>query len=300
MNNRVGKGPPPTQTATPTQQQRVASKPAEGTSLVVQMASEWGLEAGKLLSTLRDTAFRMRANEPAATDAEMFALLSVARHYNLNPFLKEIYAFRNKGGGISPIVGYDGWVRLVERQTDYEGEEWKHGFDETPGPDGEPLGFFYECLMYRRGRRFPISRRQYFRENVRDTEPWRGMPTRMLMIRAYIQSARAAFGFGGIYDDDEGEKIAMGDGMEVHSRPQARIPNRSDMSRIAERAIDVPQATQPDPKATEDQLGVLREKLAKTGVPDDAVLKQFGVAAFEELTFNQAATAIDYVDEVAP
>jgi phage recombination protein Bet len=213
---------PPAQTA-PAQNAIVAANP----KLMTAFAAQYGIDANKMVGILRATAFK--ANPPA-TDEEIASLVVVAKIYHLNPFLKEIYAFRGQLG-IVPIVGVDGWIRIVESQPMYIGEEMKSGFDETIGPNGKPLGFYYECFMHRSDRKFPTSRRQYYEENYRKTNNWDTMPTRMLQHRAYIQSARATFGLGGIYDEDEGQRIAdmtdvtpRKEGMKPATRPPRELP----------------------------------------------------------------------------
>jgi len=44
-------------------------------------------------------------------------------------------------------------------------------------------------------------------ECKRNTQPWQSHPRRMLRHKAMIQCARLAFGFAGIYDQDEAERI---------------------------------------------------------------------------------------------
>lgn len=53
-------------------------------------------------------AFKSNAN-----DDQLTALLIVANQYSLNPWTKEIYAFPDKNNGIVPIVGIDGWSRIL-------------------------------------------------------------------------------------------------------------------------------------------------------------------------------------------
>ncbi|WP_414650481.1 recombinase RecT, partial [Escherichia coli] len=48
-----------------------------------------------------------------ASDAQFIALLIVANQYGLNPWTKEIYAFPDKQNGIVPVVGVDGWSRII-------------------------------------------------------------------------------------------------------------------------------------------------------------------------------------------
>jgi len=63
------------------------------------------------------------------------------------------------------------------------------------------------CTMYRKDRTHPVVVTEYYAECVRATDPWK-MKHRMLRHKALIQAARYAFGFSGIYDEDEGQKIA--------------------------------------------------------------------------------------------
>src|SRR5712671_2244197 len=85
--------------------------------LVEIFADRYNIEPQKMLGILANTCFSVKRGDPPVTNEEMAALLVVANEYHLNPFTREIYAFRNKAGGITPIVGIDGWVRIVERQT---------------------------------------------------------------------------------------------------------------------------------------------------------------------------------------
>ena len=58
------------------------------------MASRLSCDPAKLLATLKATVFR------GANDEEVMALVVVSNEYQLNPLLKEMYAFPAKGGGI--------------------------------------------------------------------------------------------------------------------------------------------------------------------------------------------------------
>ena len=48
-------------------------------------------------------------------------------------------------------------------------------------------------------------------ECKRGTQPWQSHPKRMLRHKAMIQCARLAFGFSGIYDEDEAQRIVERD-----------------------------------------------------------------------------------------
>ena len=91
--------------------------------------------------------------------------------------------------------------------------------------------------MYRKDRTRPVIIREYLDEVYREpfkgkfglvTGPWQTHPKRFLRHKAMIQCARMAFGYGGIFDQDEAERITerdMGAAEVVSSRPaQAAAP----------------------------------------------------------------------------
>jgi phage recombination protein Bet len=218
----------PATSQAPVQNAVVAANP----KLMSSFAAQYGIDANKMMGILRSTAFstgkdRDGKPNPPATDDEIAALIAIAHEYHLNPFLKEIYAFRNRNGGITPIVGFDGWIRLVQAQPMFDGEEFLQGYDHELHTDEKQKGTYYECTMWRKDRSRPSKVREYLRENWRNTDPWNDMPNRMLRMRSYIQCARICFGFGGIYDWDEGERAANATDItprEVITKPATRAP----------------------------------------------------------------------------
>ncbi len=257
-------------------------------SIVRAFAARLGVEPESLMQTLKDTCFKQRApkdGKPAieVNNSQMMALLIIANEYGLNPFLKEIYAFPNKAGGIEPIVGYDGWIRLVQSQPAFKGEELVDGWDDRLDKHGEPRGFYYECTMYRSDRDKPTKVKEYHNENWRDTDPWNNMPNRMTRMRAYIQCARMAFGFGGIYDPDEADKIA--NAMAIDSTataittkpatvaPRAKIahtPAETTRANFTETAQAQPVASESPPKdAVADENGEFRSLASEALSPPE-------------------------------
>lgn len=163
------------------------------------MASRLNLEPNALKNTLVKTAFKGCNNE-----AEFVALVAVANEYQLNPMLKEIYAFPAKGGGIVPMVGYDGWVKLMNSHPQFDGIEYIDHLDSK--------GNLYaiECVIHRKDRSHPIKLMELLDECKRGTEPWKLMPSRMLRNRVTCQAARLAFGFTGIASDGDEDMIDGG------------------------------------------------------------------------------------------
>jgi len=152
---------------------------------------ELGDNQAELISTLKSTAFKGQQ----VSDAQMTALMLVAKEYSLNPWLNEIYAFPAKGGNIVPIVGVDGWARIMNEHPQFDGIDFEQDNSECT------------CIIYRKDRKHPIKVTEYQSECNRNTSPWQSHPKRMLRHKTMIQCARLAFGFAGIYDADEAERI---------------------------------------------------------------------------------------------
>jgi phage recombination protein Bet len=174
----------------------VAQIPAQRVSLLAKIAGRYGVEPAKMMDTLKATAFKVK--DGAATNEQMMALLIVADQYQLNPFTKEIYAFPDKGG-IVPVVGVDGWARIINEHPQFDGMSFGMLDD----------GSSCTCVIYRKDRSHPISVTEYMSECKRGTQPWQSHPKRMLRHKAMIQCARMAFGFAGIYDPDEAERMVV-------------------------------------------------------------------------------------------
>ena len=157
-----------------------------------KLGESFGMEGDghELLQILKSTAFKGQV-----TDAQMAALMVVANQYQLNPFTRELFAFPDKNNGIVPVVGVDGWSRIINSHPQFDGIEFEQ--------DAESC----TCIIYRKDRNRPIKVTEYMEECKRGTGPWVSHPRRMLRHKAMIQGARLAFGYGGIYDQDEAERI---------------------------------------------------------------------------------------------
>lgn len=190
----------------------------ENKSLVARMANRFGVDPNKMLSTLKATAFK-----GDVSNEQMMALLVVAEQHGLNPWTKEIYAFPDRNHGIVPVVGVDGWSRIINTHPEFDGMDFEEAED----------GAWIKCVIHRKDRSHPIAAKEWLAECKRDTGPWKSHPRRMLRHKAMIQCARIAFGFGGIYDQDEAERI-------VEAEPEAitvtatRIDPRGDTSMVSD------------------------------------------------------------------
>lgn len=197
-------------------------------SLIKRMAARFGVDDNKLLSTLKKTAFKVKDGE--VTNEQLMALMVVADQYNLNPFTREIYAFPDKQNGIVPVVGVDGWSRIINSHDDFDGMEFRASDDIVEMEGAKPCPAWIECSIYRKGRTHPITVREYLDECYRPpfvkngnpiNGPWQTHTKRFLRHKTMIQGARIAFGFAGIFDPDEADRISEAEQVrEVPARPQ--------------------------------------------------------------------------------
>lgn len=163
-------------------------------SVVGSMAEKFGMEPGPFEATVRASC-----NAEKLTREQFAAFLLVAREHNLNPITREIFAFPGKSG-VVPVVSIDGWLRIINSHPQMDGlvlTDLREG--------GKLIGV--QARIHRKDRQHPIEVTEYLDECARETDVWRKWPARMLRHKATIQCARYAFGFAGIYDQDEAERI---------------------------------------------------------------------------------------------
>lgn len=196
----------------------VAEAPKQATAVavakkskLVAIASHYEMEPAAFEATVRGTC-----GCSGATREEFTAFIAVAHEYGLNPLTREIYAFPKKGGGIQPIVGIDGWLRLANGHPQFD------GMTVTDNHEGGRL-VSATATVYRKDRQHPIVVTEYLAECKRNTDPWK-MEHRMLRHKATIQGIRYAFGFAGIMEPDEAEAIVDRDAKPVVERVTPALP----------------------------------------------------------------------------
>lgn len=223
-------------------------------NLIITQAAKLGESFGmegdghELLQILKSTAFKGQV-----TDAQMAALMVVANQYQLNPFTRELFAFPDKNNGIVPVVGVDGWSRIINSHPQFDGMEFEQ--------DAESC----TCVIYRKDRGRPIKVTEWMSECKRGTGPWQSHPRRMLRHKSMIQCARLAFGYGGIYDQDEAERIV--DATEKHMGPAEVVPQSPAHYPAAEFDKNLPawrRAIESGKKTASDLIAMVETKGALT------------------------------------
>jgi phage recombination protein Bet len=233
-------------------------------SLLRKVADRYSVEPDKMLVTLKHTAFK-----GDVSNEQMMALLIVADQYQLNPWTKEIYAFPDKQNSIVPVVGVDGWARIINTHPQFDGMEFEQDEDSCT------------CRIYRKDRGHAIAVTEYLSECKRNTQPWGSHPRRMLRHKAMIQAARLAFGFVGIYDQDEAERI-------VEASPAVTVE-----------AVPVEEPTQSRTAAIKDKIKAGRKQADKPRAPTYAEIADKLNTAGDIDTLDVAASLISaVVDEI--
>ena len=293
----------------------------------VALAKQFNIQGDpqELVQTLKATAFKGNA-----TDAQFNALMIVSTQYGLNPFTKEIYAFPDKQNGIVPVVGVDGWSRIIHNHPQFDGIEFKYS-EETTTPAGSNIKAheWVECVIYRKDRSHPIVAREYLDEVYRPpfkgkfgevNGPWQSHTKRMHRHKAMIQTARLAFGFGGIYDEDEAQRIqapetpkevkadheldgliadgeaAANKGIEEYKKWFADIgaagrlklgsENHERFKQIAENTINAETAETTKPTPSEELFATLVEAVSTGMKKVDEVLEEYALTEEQKAEIN--------------
>lgn len=208
--------------------------PAPKTAPIIEkFALKYSVDVNQVTTILRNTAFKQSSGREVS-HSEMAALLIIADQYNLNPFTKEIYAFfSKKTNAIIPIVGVDGWIRKILEHPQYDGHEYKYSEKMVKISKSKDCFEWIEIVINRKDRKFPTVIREYFDECYNgysfDSSPWNTHPKRFLRHKVTIQGARIAFGFAGIYDEDEGERIIQAEAEVVSTEPLSKPETAEDI-----------------------------------------------------------------------
>ena len=176
-------------------------------SITEKVATRYGMSGPALQQTLAKTIF---PNAKAATNEQVAALLIVADQYDLNPFTKEIYAFP-QGGGIVPIVGVDGWYKLLHRDPNLSGVQVEFNYKDS-------TLFSATARIYKKDWEHPIEVTELMEECKRNTPAWKNQPHRMLRHRALAQCIRIACGLSGLYMEEEAINFS-----DIHEVTDAQV-----------------------------------------------------------------------------
>ena len=199
------------------------------------LAEHYGMEAADFYQTVVDTCF---PGKPTKSQWTAFAML--AHSYGLNPIKKQIFAFPAKGGGIQPIVGVDGWLKIINEQPTFDGMEFEYH-----EADGKLEAI--TCIIHHKDRRFPTRVTEFMSECAQNSPPWQKSPRRQLRHKAIIQCGRVAYSLSGIMDEEEGLEAARSVSREL--TVEAAVKTTDDLAaRLEARTSDIPDAEEVQPE----------------------------------------------------
>lgn len=169
------------------------------------IASSTGVTAEDVAEVLRGMIISGKNQHGAtATNAEMTVVSSIFAKYDLNPFIREGHAFIS-GGKLQVIIGFDGFVKIMNRQPTFNGVEFEDKFE-----GGELVSV--TTKIHIKGRDFPVCTTEYMDEAYQpNSAAWKKFKKRMLRNKSLAQCIRIAFGVADVVDPDEAERIKAGE-----------------------------------------------------------------------------------------
>lgn len=180
-------------------------------SVKVELAEAWGVQEAHVKQILLKRI--VAGNNQQVNDLHIAQACILARKYDLNPLLNQVYFFLSKDGvNVVPVVGVDGWAYIVAKSGKLNGLSFEYS---QPG-DNDP---WCRCTMWLKGCEHPVVHTEYLKECKRNTQPWNNCERRMLRNRTYCQTARIALGITGIFEEDEARDAA---GMNNTADAQAK------------------------------------------------------------------------------
>ena len=198
-------------------------------NLTETMASKYSMSSDNFLKTFKASVFKSLKREPTMEEVAMIML--IAKEYDLNPFVNQIYAFPSSNGAILPIVGIDGFCTIAERNKDYDGIDIVYADKEITLEGGKVCPEWCEVKVYRKNLTHPIVVREYLDEVYvaprganKYAGPWQSHTKRMLRHKALIQAFRLAFAITGIYDEDEAKRVEEATIIDVTGKPDVEMP----------------------------------------------------------------------------
>lgn len=176
--------------------------------LVTEIAPRFQVDPIKLWKAVKAECF-----SGAASDEQMFMFLDLIKRYDLNPFMREIFAAVSKGGKLLIGVQVDGWITLAQRHPAFQGYEFEYE------KDAKGSIFAITCKVHRKDWKFPGTFRAEMVEWKIDADTWKQRPVHQLHIKAFNNCVRFTLGLTGIHDPDDIERIEKSV-VPIHDEPK--------------------------------------------------------------------------------
>lgn len=203
---------------------RDPDRPAQ--SLSGELARQFLVDPKELMKIVQNNVINTGGGPPA-TREEVFHTLTVMKSLNLNPWTKQVHAFRTQGGKLAVMVGYDGWVALAKDDPGYIGAEYEYGpMVTSPDSKGRKCHEWVQCTLHS-ANRVPTVVTAYLDEwyvpQRSSPGPWQKHTKNRLRQKAYTMAVREHYGIGLMDEVDRdivqdagtyGDSVAMASGTE--------------------------------------------------------------------------------------
>lgn len=211
------------------------------------LSQRLGIEPDAMLETIKQQCFR-DVDARNVSNAQLATFVNVAKELDLNPLLPGMmYAYPQRNGGITPMIGPDGTYKLLSERPDID--SWEVEFE------GEGDSLRATAKIYRTGKDRPLTKTVWLKEwKVGSNPNWNTRPMHMLEIRALKQCARQVI-HGMPLDEDERAIMESHVGFEAAKdvtpteRPKPPTPAKG-VAAAKEAAKEAePEAAKPEKKA---------------------------------------------------
>lgn len=199
------------------------------TTALAKLAENTGVSTEEITDVVKGMILAGKNQHGAvATNAEMAVVSGICSKYQLNPMMREAHAFIS-GGKLQVMIGLDGWLKIMNRQPEFDGYEQFDNFNDK----GELESVLTK--IYIKGRKFPTPHTEYMDEAYQpNSAAWKKFKKRMLSGKSLGQCVRKAFGISEIIDDDEAKRIDSKTLEERDITPQPSVDLKAIDSDMAE------------------------------------------------------------------
>jgi len=226
---------------------------------LVKLAENTGVSTEEITEVVRSMIISSKnQNGATATNAEMAVVSGICSKYQLNPMMREAHAFIS-GGKLQVMIGIDGWLKILNRQEDFDGYEQFDNFNDK----GELESVLTK--IYVKGRKFPTPHTEYMDEAFQpNSAAWKKFRKRMLAGKSLGQCVRKAFGISEVIDDDEAGRIRSNGGSNSPAQERDITPrpsvNLTDIDVIMAECVNLDELKQ--------SCGSIREEMQANGTWD--------------------------------
>jgi phage recombination protein Bet len=138
---------------------------------------------------------------PNSTQTEFELFLYMAKKYNLDPLLKQIWLVKFGDSPAQIYAGRDGYLEIAHRSGHFDGMKSWVEYEEDSGGKKTPIRG--KCVVYRNDMQHPFESEVLFKEYTTGKNLWLSKPSIMLIKVAESVCLRKAFRVSGLYDPDE-------------------------------------------------------------------------------------------------